>query len=134
MVKKIYFIESLTENEMTDIYETVLEEIRNYIDEFVLQTMTPNFHDELVQDITQCIVDQWTDEILDEDYEEIQELVKLLLTIIMIMVLHKHHHVHVKLLLYYIRLVYNYNKNYSNCVRWTSLHSVHPNGTFFDIV
>jgi putative phage-type endonuclease len=73
------FIEILTDDEMDDIQEDILDLIDEYMNTNIIHMTKPTFHDDLLEEITTAYNDYLIDCGLtkEEDYEDIEEIVEL---------------------------------------------------------
>jgi len=74
----------LTENDICDIYDDILEQIDQYMTEQIISISSPNFYNVMKENISTSILDEWINsDLCDEDeeddiYDEISDLVEQL--------------------------------------------------------
>ena len=72
------FIDTLTDSDFLDLEITVIEMTDEYIQNNILQMADPDFHQALVNNITEILFAEWSDAGLcvDEDFEDIITLIE----------------------------------------------------------
>ena len=74
-----HFIETLSIDEFLEIAMTIQEMTDGYCQDHVLQMADPTFHPTLVEDITEILIEQWTDAGIcdaEEDYDDVRDFIE----------------------------------------------------------